>query len=72
MIDRRTFTALLAGTVAAPQLAFGQGAKKTVFYSSVGADLTLYSMDEAAATLTKQGTERRPDGGRVGLRARQR
>src|ERR1700712_205606 len=60
MIDRRTFTALLAGTVAAPQLALGQGAKKTVFYASVGPELTLYSMDEAAATLTKQGTTTLP------------
>ena len=61
MIDRRTFTTLLAGTVAAPQMAphmaWGQGAKgKTVFYSSVGGDLTLYSMDVDNATLTKVNT----------------
>src|SRR2546429_9427380 len=61
MIDRRTFTSLLAGSVAAPSLssgvAFGQAAKgKTVFYSSVGGDLALYSIDVEGATLTKQGT----------------
>src|SRR5438876_11846053 len=61
MIDRRTFTTLLAGTIAAPQMAphmaWGQGAKgKTVFYSSVGGDLTLYSMDVDNATLTKVNT----------------
>jgi 6-phosphogluconolactonase (cycloisomerase 2 family) len=61
MIDRRTFTTLLAGSVAAPSLSSGaaraQGAKgKTVFYSSVGGDLTLYGMDVDNATLTKQGT----------------
>jgi 6-phosphogluconolactonase len=55
MIDRRTFTALLAGSVAAPQLAFGQ-AGKTVFYASVGGDLTLYSMDVDNASLTKVNT----------------
>jgi 6-phosphogluconolactonase len=52
MINRRTFTALLAGSVAAPQLAFGQ-AKKTVYYASVGGELTLYSMDVEGASLTK-------------------
>jgi 6-phosphogluconolactonase len=52
MIDRRTFTTLLAGSMAAPQLAFGQ-AKKTVYYASVGAELTLYSMDVDGASLTK-------------------
>jgi 6-phosphogluconolactonase len=61
MIDRRTFTTLLAGSVAAPQmtphLAWGQGAKgKTVFYASVGGDLTLYSMDVDNAALTKVST----------------
>src|SRR5437016_3156040 len=61
MIDRRTFTALLAGTIAAPQMAphmaRGQGTKgKTVFYSSVGGDLTLYSMDVDNASLTKVNT----------------
>jgi 6-phosphogluconolactonase len=52
MMDRRTFTALLASSVAAPQLAFGQ-AKKTVYYASVGGELTLYSMDVEGASLTK-------------------
>src|SRR5262249_36408633 len=52
MIDRRTFATLLAGSVAAPQLALPQ-AKKTVYYASVGGELTLYSMDVGAATLTK-------------------
>jgi 6-phosphogluconolactonase len=57
MIDRRTFTTLLAGSVAAPQMSWGQAAKgKTVFYASVGGELTLYGMDVDGATLTKQGT----------------
>ena len=57
MIDRRTFTTLLAGSVAAPQMSWGQGAKgKTVFYASVGGELTLYSMDVDDASLTKVNT----------------
>jgi 6-phosphogluconolactonase len=55
MIDRRTFATLLAGSAAAPllpPLAHAQ-AKKTVYYASVGGELTLYSMDVGAATLTK-------------------
>src|SRR5262249_14910974 len=60
MIDRRKFTTLLAGSVAAPILPSGtssaQAAAGTVFYSSVGGELTLYSMDVDNAALTKQGT----------------
>src|SRR5436309_2792381 len=55
MIDRRTLSTMLAGSVAMPQLAFGQ-AKKTVYYASVGGELTLYSMDVDGATLTKVNT----------------
>ena len=59
MIDRRTFATLLAGTVAAPGLtsgvSWGQAAKgKTVYYASVGGELTLYSMDVENAALAKQ------------------
>ena len=54
MIDRRTFTTLLAGTVAAPNMSWGQGAKgKTVYFASVGGELTLYSVDVDGAALTK-------------------
>src|SRR5882762_286077 len=54
MIDRRTFTTLLAGSVAAPNMSWGQGTKgKTVYFASVGAELTLYSMDVDGAALTK-------------------
>jgi len=65
MIDRRTFTTLLAGSVAAPQMAphmaWGQGAKgKTVYFASVGGELTLYSMDVDGAALTKVNTTTLP------------
>ena len=57
MVDRRTFTTLLAGTIAAPALSFGQAmARKTVFYSAVGPELTLYNVDAEGAALAKQGT----------------
>jgi 6-phosphogluconolactonase len=55
MVDRRTFTTLLAGTIAAPTLAFGKTMpSKNVFYSAVGPELTPYSVDVDGATLSKQ------------------
>jgi 6-phosphogluconolactonase len=57
MIDRRTFTALLAGTLAAPRTAWSQPmTSKAVFYSSVGPALTLYRIDIDDAALARQGT----------------
>src|SRR5262245_52974612 len=60
MIDRRTFTALVAGGIVGPGLSagfsWGQGMKKTVFFSAVGPDLTLYEMDVEGAALTRRGT----------------
>ncbi|WP_213741528.1 beta-propeller fold lactonase family protein [Bradyrhizobium sp. dw_411] len=69
MVDRRTFTTLLAGAIiAAPKASFGQGAmtskamtsksakSKDVFYASTGPELTLYDVDVDGATLTKRGT----------------
>ena len=57
MIDRRSFTALVAGAFAAPRTAWSQmTSSKTVFYASVGPALTLYQIDIDGAGLTKQGT----------------
>jgi 6-phosphogluconolactonase len=63
MIDRRTFTTLLAGTFAAPGASFGQGSMtdksttaKSVFYASAGPELSLYSVDVDGAALVKRGT----------------
>ena len=59
-MDRRMFTTLLAGGVAAPslssRLAFGQGKSQIVYYSGVATELTLYGMDVDNTTLTKRGT----------------
>ena len=56
MINRRTFAALLAGTVAAPKRAWSEPVTaKTVFYTSVGPDMTLFDIDVADAALQKRG-----------------
>ena len=55
MINRRTFAALLAGTVAAPKRAWSEPVTaKTVFYTSVGPELTLFDIDVADAALQKR------------------
>jgi 6-phosphogluconolactonase len=57
MVDRRTFTTLLAGTIAAPTLAFGKNmTSKNVFYSAVGPELTPYVVDVDKAELAKQAS----------------
>ena len=59
MIDRRMFTTLVGGAAVLPQLspAFAQSAQaQTVFYSAVGGDLTLYSLNVDDASLTRRGT----------------
>jgi 6-phosphogluconolactonase len=61
MVDRRTFTTLLAATIAAPAASFGQAmARKNVFYSAVGPELTAYGIDVENAALSKQGTVSTP------------
>ena len=60
MINRRTFTALLAGAAAAPDIAWSQTMKKSVFYGSVGPELTLYDIDVDGAALAKRATVSTP------------
>lgn len=63
MLDRRAFSALLAGTVVAPRLSWGQTAKeRSAFYSGVGTELIHYEVDPDAATLTRRGAIRMPGG----------
>src|SRR5919109_1616738 len=58
MVNRRAFMTLLAGTAgaaAAPGLSWTQGVgPKTVFYASVGPDLSLFDIDVPEATLQKR------------------
>lgn len=57
MIDRRTFTTLLVGAVAAPNVSFARGGNvRNVFYASAGPELTLYSVDVDGAALAKRNT----------------
>jgi 6-phosphogluconolactonase len=61
MINRRTFSTLLAGAIAAPKASLAQNPmSKSVFYSAVGPDLTLYGVDADDAALVKQGTVSAP------------
>ena len=66
MVDRRTFTALVAGAIAAPKASLAQGAAqgknmfKNVFYASAGPTLTLYHVDVDKAALIKRETVSAP------------
>jgi 6-phosphogluconolactonase len=61
MVDRRTFTTLLVGGIAAPKASFAQSAKaKNVFYSAVGPELTAYSVDVDEAALVRRDTVSAP------------
>ena len=62
MVNRRTFSAILAGTLAAPGLAFAQAKNRSAFYSGVGGQLTQFDVDFDAATLTKRASVRLPGG----------
>jgi 6-phosphogluconolactonase len=65
MIDRRTFSTLLAGSVAAPSLSshvWAQAGQKMALYSGVGTEFTQYDVDVEGAALTKRGSVKLPDG----------
>jgi 6-phosphogluconolactonase (cycloisomerase 2 family) len=65
MIDRRTFSTLLAGSVAAPALSsnvWAQAGKKMALYSGVGTEFTHYEVDVEGAALTKRGAVKLPGG----------
>src|ERR1700756_4728490 len=61
-VNRRTFSTLLAGAVAAPRLAFGQAKINCAFYSGVGGQLTHFEVDFSAAALTKRAAVTLPGG----------
>jgi 6-phosphogluconolactonase len=61
-VNRRTFSALLAGAVAAPRMALAQAKDRSAFYSGVGAELTHFEVDFDAATLTKRASVKLPGG----------
>src|SRR5947207_14566896 len=58
-MNRRTFAAVFAGSIASRRWIWEQVAgvrTRTVFYSAVGGDLTLYSMDIDEFSLVKRNT----------------
>jgi 6-phosphogluconolactonase len=61
-VTRRTFSAMLASTVAAPRLAFAEARSDCAFYSGVGGQLTHYEVDFGAATLAKRAAVTLPGG----------
>jgi 6-phosphogluconolactonase (cycloisomerase 2 family) len=61
MVDRRTFSTLLLGAIAAPKMSFAQNSKaKNMFYASVGPELVAYSVDVNGTALVKGGTVSTP------------
>src|SRR5262249_12710328 len=63
MMTRRTFSTLLAGTVAAPGASLGQTAKGGLaLYSGVGTELTHYGVDVGAESLTRHAPVQLPGG----------
>ena len=57
MFSRRTVLSVVAGSIAAPGLSYGQSApRKVAPYANVGADLTHYEVNVAGAELTKRAT----------------
>ena len=63
MVDRRTFSTLLAATIAAPTTSFGKAmttGNKNVFYSAVGPELTPYGVDVDKAELSRLGSVSTP------------
>ena len=62
LVNRRSFSAMLAGAVAMPRLAFAQAKNNCAFYSGVGGQLTHYEVDFGAATLAKRAAVTLPGG----------
>jgi 6-phosphogluconolactonase len=62
MLNRRTFSAMLGSTLAAPRLALAQAKDRSAFYSGVGGQLTQYDLDFDAATLTRRASVTLPGG----------
>ena len=55
MISRRSFSGLVAGSIAMPSVSWGQAVKaKTVYYASIGPELTLFDLDVEGAALIKR------------------
>ena len=54
IVNRRTFSTLVASAIALPRVAFAQAKTNCAFYSGVGGQLTHFEVDFDAATLAKR------------------
>jgi len=66
MLDRRTFSLFTASALAAPRIAWSEGANsgtmsKSFFYASLGPALTLYRIDAEGAALARGSTIKLPE-----------
>src|ERR1700686_3109536 len=62
IVNRRTFSAMLAGTIVAPRTALAQAEDRSALYSGVGGQLTQFEVDFDAAALAKRASVRLPGG----------
>ena len=62
MVNRRTFSAMVASAVAAPRMSFAQAKDRSAFYSGVGGQLTHFEVDFDAASLAKRASVKLPGG----------
>lgn len=63
MLDRRAFSAMIAGAVVAPGMSFAREAEdRMALYSGIGTDLIHFEVDADEATLERRGTVKMPGG----------
>ena len=62
IVNRRTFSAMVASAVAAPRMSFAQVNDRSAPYSGVGGQLTHFEVDFGAATLAKRASVKLPGG----------
>ncbi len=62
IVNRRTFSAMVASAVAAPRMSFAQVKDRSALYSGVGGQLTHFEVDFDAASLAKRLSVKLPGG----------
>ena len=62
IVNRRTFSAMVASAIVAPNMSFAQANDRSAFYSGVGGQLSHFEVDFGAATLAKRASVKLPGG----------